>query len=208
MSATIGKDLETGMTTITFDSTGRMVQFTKGESDDFDLRMLIVKAESKLSKESIGSKAVYALQQLGEAIEGGDPETIAALWLANSKIVDAGVLNNIIEEIQYDNPFSLFYINDKTADKEDVQRALVVSTKVKDTIDTLAKAISDLEMTSEYVNLLPFAAQDIRTFYDSYVGLADTVSREKMADYFEGLLEKIFDAVDYTQMRQDFVIHL
>ncbi len=205
MSATIGTNLDTGMTTITFDSTGRMVQFTKPESDDFKLRMLIIKAEGKIAQESIGSKAVYALQQLGEAIEDGELGSILAIWHSiGSGVVKDGVLNNVIEKIDYDNPFSLYHINDNTADNIDLRRALVVSNKVKEIIDNLVQAIILLEITSEYGNLLPQAIEDIRVYYDQKVGLADTGSREAMADYFEGLLEPIFDAVDYTRMRKDF----
>jgi hypothetical protein len=209
MSAIIGTDLETGMTTITFDSTGRMVQFTKGESDDFRLRMLIIKAEGTISKESIGSQAVYALQQLGEAIASGDHELVSTLWTEiGENVVADGVANNIIQKIHYDNPLSLYHINDNNSDDIDLRRALVVSKKVKEAIVSLVNAISDLEITGDYNNLLPFTADKIKVYYDQKVGLSDTASREKMAAYFEGLLKDIFDADDCTQMRQDFFMHL
>jgi hypothetical protein len=209
MYVTMGTDADTGMTSLTFDGSGRTVQLTPNESVDFEYFLRGIKATGKMTQESIGSKAVHALQLLGEAIEEGDPETISALWLGSGeKIVEAGILNNVIEKIQFENPFSLYYINDPDADKEDMRKALVVSKQVKKIIDDLAKAIIELEITCVYNNLLPQAADDIKAFRDTKVGLFDTASREAMVDYFEGLLEPIFDAVDYTEMRQDFYNHL
>ena len=76
--------------------------------------------------------------------------------------------------------------------------------KVKQYIDNLAQEIIELEVTSEYDGLLLPTVTAIRKFYNRGVGLSDTASREAMANYFEEQLAETFDAVDYTQMRQDF----
>jgi len=171
--------------------------------------MMIIKAEGKLEKESIAPKAVYLLKQLGEVIEEGNTELVSTIWnQLGTKIVDEAILNNIIQTVKYENPFALYHINNNEAHDVDVRRALVVSNKVKIILDNLAQAIIDLEITSEYDNLLPDAADAIKAYYDQKIGLSDTASREAMVGYFEGLLEPTFDAVDYTQMRQDFYEHL
>ena len=205
MSATIGKDLNTGMTTITFDSTGRMVQFTKGESDDFDLRMLIVKAEGGLAKESIGQKALIALQRLGEAVVKGDPEEIASTWLGDgSKIVSEAIINGMVTICSKpENPFRL-YLSSDTLDM-----VVAVTETVKIIIDELTQNIIDLEMTSEYDNLLPLAADRIKTLYNKEVGLSDTASREAMGEYFKDKFSDVFDIDEHLEMMtNDFMNHL
>ena len=192
MSATIGKDVETGMTTITFDSTGRMVRLSKGESDDFELRMLIIKAEGSLAKESIGSKAVYALQQLGEAIVEGDPELIASIWLGTGeKIVAAGLLNNIIETMPLDNPFHLYHINDNKSSGEDVKNARIVSSAVKKLLDEMTVELLATISSGKYKDfgtadkiIAPYIER-IKRWYNNKVGLSDTRSREAMLEYMK-----------------------
>jgi hypothetical protein len=205
MSATIGKDSNTGMTTITFDSTGRMVQFTKGESDDFDLRMLIVKAEGGLAKESIGQKALIALQRLGEAIVKGDPEEIASTWLGDgSKIVSEAIINGMVTICSKpENPFSLFLSSDT------LDMVVDITEVVTAIIDELAQNIIDLEMTSEYDNLLPLAADRIKSLYHTGVGLSDTASREAMGEYFKDKFSEVFDVDEHLEMMtNDFMNHL
>jgi len=102
-----------------------------------------------------------------------------------------------IEEIDADNPFKLFH-----------GKAERITLTIKELINNLARDIIDLEVTSEYDNLLPAVADKIKIFYSRGVGLSDTASREAMADYLEEKLAMAFDAVDYTQMRQDFYMHL
>jgi len=213
MGATIGKNLDTGMTSITFDSTRRTVQFTPEESDDFDQRMMIVKMEGKCSKESIGSKAVYVLKILGEAIAEGDPETIANIWLGQGKpIVEAGVLNNIIETVKIPNPFELFYINDnpesKDYDENKTQNAIKVSQMIQEILDKMIQDISDLEVTSEY-EMVEYSKSIIKLRGEN-VGVGDTTTDESIAEYVKNKLKKIFGVDDALEMSNDFydLIHL
>jgi hypothetical protein len=53
MSVTIGKNLDTGMTTLKFDSTGRTVELMPSESEDFEKKLKLLKIEWKIQKESI-----------------------------------------------------------------------------------------------------------------------------------------------------------
>lgn len=156
MGATIGKNLDNGMTSITFDSTGRTVQFTKEESIDFDERMKIIRMEGKLQTKS-------------------------------TPLVD--------------NPFSL-YMDAPNLTVEDIERAIIVSHNVKKVINDLVSSISELEITSEYDELLFEAAQKIIYFYNEKVGLSDTASREAVVDYFEDRICVYFDAVDWEPMKQ------
>jgi hypothetical protein len=144
LGVTFGKNLDTNMSSLKFDSTGRTVEFTPEESADFDTFLKGIKTMGKIEQE---------------------------------------------DKQEPDNPFRLF-MDDYRRDT-----AMAVNIAVRLLIDELVQNISDLEVTSEYDNLLPDVA-------------SDTSSREAMAEYFEGLLEPIFDAVDYTQMRQDFFMHL
>lgn len=48
MGATFGKNLDTGMSHIKFDSTGRTVEFTEEESNDFDVFLRRMRAEFKM----------------------------------------------------------------------------------------------------------------------------------------------------------------
>jgi hypothetical protein len=206
MSATIGKDLDTGMTTITFDSTGRMVQFTKGESDDFDLRMLIIKAEGGLAKESIGQKALVALQRLGEAIVKGDPEEIASIWIGDAgKIVSEGIINGMIPiKTEKPNPFHFFHINDDPnlpRYTEALEAAAVHATCViTELLDKMIQDISDAEITSEYTNLMHPVANEINKFDNTGIGCGDTASDEEICRYLEASLSKIFDETDVKAM--------
>lgn len=110
------------------------------------------------------------------------------------------VTGRMKEQVQkeLDNPFHLF--------KTDV--AIGVTIAVKLIISELAQDIIDLEITSEYPNLLVKAADRIKRFYNTKVGLSDTASREAMGVYLQTKLVKVFDAVDHIQMMQDFMNHL
>lgn len=101
-----------------------------------------------------------------------------------------------------DNPFHL-YMSDYRRDT-----AIAVTIAVKLIINELVQDIVDLEMTSEYGELLPDAAYGIRQFYNTSVGLSDTASREAMGEYFQEQLMESFDPVDHIQMMQDFINHL
>lgn len=216
MSATIGTDADTGMTTIKFDSTGRTVQFTKGESDDFRLRMEIIKTQGKLSKESIGSQSIFVLQELGEALEEENMDLVRSIWKQlGEKVVEKGILNNMIEKIEYENPFSLYFINNELASKEYLREALKVSEKVKEIIDSLAHGLIVLEIPANYKNKklvqqeqLVQAADGIKAYYDLKTGLSDTSSREAVIDYLGGLLEPTFDNATTRQLMQDLFYNL
>jgi len=193
MSATIGKDLNTGMSTIKFDSTGRTVQFTPEESRDFTDKLRYIKAEGKIDKQSIGSQALYVLQLLGKAIEKGDPEDIATLWLGQGqKIVDSAVLNNMIEKVETPNPFGLYYISDNSAgDEERKLKAIKVSATIKNLVDELVRNISELEVESDYPETLSETAVEIKALYKEHVGVGDTVTDECIVSYFEKEIRKI-----------------
>jgi len=208
MSVTFGKNIDTGMTTLKFDSTDRTVEFTPTESNDFDIFLETIKTQGKVLKQSIGSKAVYALQQLGAAVEEGDPEIIASTWLSNRKIVDQAVLNNIIEKIEYENPFCLYFINDDNADIEKRQKALVISMKIKKILDDLVENMSEMEITSEYEVCFIMASSDIKAFYDDGVGVSDTVLREAIHDYLRDKLAFIFpdDCEDMSSVFYTFYL--
>jgi hypothetical protein len=206
MSATIGKNSDTGMMTLTFESTGRTSQFTKEETIDLEQRLHMIKMEGRMSKEAIGSKAVYALQQLGEAIEDGDPEVISAIWLGTGqKIVEAGVLNNIIQEVKPDNPFSL-WMDAPNLTKEDIKRAITVSNKVKEILDRLVEAVDAVKNTDEIPPLLDVASDEMRVFNSQRVGLSDTEARECVANYFKKRLVDIAAAGD-AQLISDELFH-
>ena len=100
------------------------------------------------------------------------------------------------------NPFHLLLTDSKR------NTVITVTAAVRVIIDQLAQNIIDLEITSEYDNLLPTAAYDIKNFYNTNVGLSDTASREAMGVYLQSKLVKVFDAVDHIPMMQDFMNHL
>lgn len=105
----------------------------------------------------------------------------------------------IIGRIKSDNPFHLF--------QNDVSIGVTIAIKL--IIDELAQNIIDLEMTSEYDNLLPGAADRIKRFYNTKVGLSDTASREAMGAYLQLKLTKALDIDEHLQMMtQDFMNHL
>ena len=107
----------------------------------------------------------------------------------------------VIGRIKSDNPFHLF--------QNDVSIGVTIAIKL--IIDELAQNIIDLELTSEYENLLPAAAGRIKMFYKTKVGLSDTTSREAMGEYFKNKLIPSFDEdeVEHLEMMtNDFMNHL
>lgn len=197
MSATLGKDLDTGMSTIKFDSTGRTVQFTPEESIDFDEKLRLIRAEGKLHHAEAGSKALHSLQLLGAAIENGDPEEISALWLGTGKnIVDSAILNNQLEKEETPNPFGLYYINVDGEEEEDRLKAIKVSATIKDFVDELVRGIAKLEITGEYGELVSDTAVEIRALYEEHVGVGDTYTDELIVNYFEKQLRENLGVVD------------
>jgi len=199
MGATYGTSLDTKMSTITFDSTGRAVQFTVEESGDFETFLRGIKMQGKICKESIAHDALVELQKLGKAIEGGDPNTIADLWLFHAKrVLDKAVLNNMIPKEETLNPFALYFINDSPFDDEyDVEKvktALNVSKVVKDYLDELAGMLIAYDGPKSLEELMTPTAAAIRVFYDSDVGLSDTASRDSVIEYLDKFLaEKLHE---------------
>lgn len=104
---------------------------------------------------------------------------------------------------KFDNPFRLFTYSDSLR-----AMSITVTGAVQVIIGELAQNIIDLEITSEYDNLLPLAADRIKSLYSTEVGLSDTSSREAMGEYLQEKLMEAFDAVDHIPMMQDFMNHL
>jgi len=203
MNATYGTNLDTGMSTITFDSTGRMVQFAPTESVDFDKFLRGIKMQGKICQDSIAHDGLIELQKLGKAIEEGDPNTISELWVFHAKkVLDKAILNGMIIKEETPNPFHLYYINDNQVDEEDVKMALKVSKTIEVHLDNLANQIIELDDTAEYGKLLPSIVLEIKRLYHLGVGLSDTASREAMASYIEGRLLNHFEPHNYSQMSQ------
>ena len=87
--------------------------------------------------------------------------------------------------------------------------AIGITAAVRVIIDELAQNILDLEITCEYDNLLPLAADRIKALYPTGVGLSDTAAREAMGEYFRDRLLEALDIDEHLQMMmQDFMNHL
>jgi hypothetical protein len=206
MSATIGTDADTGETYITFDSSGRTINLTKGESDDFALRMLIEKAKGSLEKESLCKKAIDCLKELGEAFAEGDPNTITDIWFRDGeKIVikakELGILNANADK---ENPFQLFYINDNPClpdfNEEKAKEARLCSMAIKALLDDLFQKISDAEDTFAIDKEVEHYGELIARYGDKGIGVGDTATDEAISEYLEKKLETIFDKKDITRI--------
>lgn len=196
MSATYGTNSDTCMSSLKFNSTGRTVEFTVEESEDFEKFLLGIKMQGKLAKGEIGVKAADCLAQLGDAIEEGDPQTIADIWVRDGqRVVEAAVLNNIIIKEARHNPFALFYIGDSRRvdyDFKNVKKALEVTKAIEkilnDLCDELAKDTYQKSDDPKIQEAIHMSGIKIRSFRNKGVGVGDTAADGAIADKFRGKL--------------------
>lgn len=209
MSATIGKNADTGMSTIKFDSTGRTVQFTPEESVDFDDKLRLIRAEGKLYHAIAGSEALDTLQLFGIAIEHDDLEGIVALWRETGKhIVNCAILNSQLEKVETPNPFGLYYINDDDVKEEDRLKAIKVSAGIKDFLNELTRGIAKLEITGEYSKLLSETAVEIKALYEEHVGVGERYTDERIVNYFEREIKQVLGEMDDKWLIENMVSDL
>lgn len=201
MSVTHGKNSDTGMSSLKFDSTGRTVEFTPEESKDFETFLRGIKMQGQMSKESIASRGVYALKDLGDAIANGDLDIINFIWnKTGSPIIREALLNGMVEEVPIDNPFDLFYINDKDASKANKRKAILVSKTVKTILDNMIDALVNAVIYAQFKKddtccdgiINPFV-QNIKNRYGDKVGLSDTASKEAILEYLKKKLSALGD---------------
>ena len=199
MSATFGTNADTGMSSLKFNSTGRTVEFTPKESDDFAEFLQGIKMQGKLAKSDIGHQAIDCLVELGAAIEEGDPETIAQCWCGDGQsIVEKAIANNIIIKEARENPFQLFYIGESRRvdyELENIKKALEASKSIEEIIQQLADTIKPIEtvyldreagvISHEVTELIVKAGNEIRGFRDYGVGVGDTATDEAIVDKFK-----------------------
>lgn len=207
---TIGKNLSTGMTTITFDSTGRMVQFTPEESKDFYNRMELFKIEGKLSKNSIASRSIVLLQKISNLFGIEDMDGVMDILEMDStkSLLKDAIANHLIEEIKeeikedkdkkdmnvIDNPFSLYMDSDNIT-RNDLIRAINTSNAVKEILSIAISDISELVLSfkdddKNLEAIYKIASSQIRNYYEQKVGLSDTSSRESIGIYIQKKLEE------------------
>jgi hypothetical protein len=208
MSVTIGTNLDTGMTSITFNSTGRTVQFTPEESEDFKEKIQAIKIEGNLHKESIGLKSLHCLQLLGESIEEGDPETISAIWCGTGqKIVENATINGLIQKEEIPNPFALYHINSETfslIDEAKTKKAIKISNKIKELLDKMIKDIKKSDGSSDYFDIITPVAEKIISFENEGVGVGDTETDSCICNYVAEKLADILTKKEIESLSDDF----
>jgi hypothetical protein len=89
------------------------------------------------------------------------------------------------------NPFSLYYIGDKKAAPNDLQRAEKASKKIKRLLNGLVKDLMEINGIKKYKGGMKPVADKIIEMGALHVGVGDTETDECMANYLEAGLKRV-----------------
>jgi len=201
MSVSIGKNMDTGIVSLRFDSTGRAVELMPEEGINLDNKMRMVRAEGRLIKDHIGKEALVFLQELGKAICDGDPNTIADMWVGNgSKIVEKAIKEGMLYQECIPNPFKLYYLGTQPCsdnyNEKMVQKAIDCTTEIRAILNTLFQRIIHAEDMFTIDKEIEGYGKLICAYKGGGLGVGDTATDEAIQQYLIDKLETIFDEED------------